>query len=65
MSADLGSGFSATYGSFGQDFAGSYFELGFGTTVSEIDLGVSMIFPDDDIAASNGEALVLSIGKSF
>ena len=32
LSADLGAGFSATYGSFGQDFAGSYFELGFGNS---------------------------------
>ena len=65
LSADLGSGFAATYGSFGQDAAGAYFELGYGTTVSDIDIGVSVIFPDDDIATEDGEALVLSIGKSF
>jgi len=26
---------------------------------------VSLIFPDDDIAAEDGEAIVLSVGKSF
>ena len=65
LSADLGAGFSATYGSFGQDFAGAYFQADYGFSVAELDFGVSLIFPDDDIAAEDGEAVVLSIGKSF
>ena len=63
LSADLGSGFSATYGSFGQDFAGAYFQGDYGFSVAELDLGVSLIFPDDDIGG--GEAIVFSVGKSF
>ena len=63
LSADLGAGFSATYGSFGQDFEGAYFQADYGFSVAELDLGVSMIFPDDDIGG--GEAIVFSVGKSF
>ena len=63
LSADLGSGFSATYGTFGQDFEGAYFQGDYGFSVAELDMGVSLIFPDSDIGG--GEAVVLSIGKSF
>ena len=63
LSADLGAGFSATYGSFGQDFEGAYFQADYGFSVAELDLGVSMIFPDDDIGG--GEAIVFSVGTSF
>ena len=76
VGADLGAGFSATYGVFGQDFAGSYFEIAYGFSVAELDVGVSMILPDSDITdaqnaaglgdvVGSGEAVVLSIGKSF
>ena len=75
LSADLGAGFSATYGSFGQDFAGAYLQADYGFSVAELDLGVSLIFPDDDITSAqneagiaevgSGEAIVLSVGKSF
>ena len=67
---DLGAGFYGTYGSFGDESDGDYFELGYGTTVSEIDLGVAIIFPSDELEGeadsdADGEAVVLSIGKSF
>jgi uncharacterized protein (TIGR02001 family) len=58
--------FYAKYGGFAQDFDGSYFEAGYGTTISDIDLGLSLIFPDDDITGDGGdEAIVFTIGKSF
>ena len=61
------SGIYATYGSFGKDFDGDYIELGYGTTVSDIDLGVALIVSDDlgDQEGGEGEALVFSIFKSF
>jgi uncharacterized protein (TIGR02001 family) len=72
VSIDLGAGFYGTYGDFGDEFDGSYFELGYGTTVSEIDLGITLIFPDSDIeeaqtasGAWSGDAVVFSLGKSF
>tara|TARA_B100000900_G_scaffold413545_1_gene437813 strand:- start:1215 stop:1850 length:636 start_codon:yes stop_codon:yes gene_type:complete len=65
LSADLGAGFSATYGSFGSDAAGAYFQADYGFSVAELDFGISLIFPDDDIATEDGEAIVFSVGKSF
>ena len=67
---DLGAGFYGTYGSFGDQFDGDYVEIGYGTTVSEIDLGVAIIFPSDDLQGdedsdADDEAIVFSIGKSF
>lgn len=66
-------GIYATYGTFGDDFDGDYIELGWGTTVSDIDLGVAVILAsdelsdqlDDDGDATEGESLVFTIGKTF
>lgn len=66
-------GFHLTYGEFGDDTDGSYFELGYGAEVGGFDLGITAIFSDDDLsdqADSNGEAddsqaLIFSLGKSF
>ena len=74
-------GVYATYGHWDFDegkieFPGlsdGYFEIGYGTTVSEIDLGVALIFSGDEISdeedtdgnADDSTAVVLSIGKSF
>ena len=66
-------GFYGKYGTFGKDFDGDYFEIGYGTTVAEIDLGISAVFSsdelsdelDDDGDATESEAIILTIGKSF
>jgi hypothetical protein len=60
-------GFYGTYGSFAQDFSGSYLETGYGTTVGEVDLGVTMIFNDEDLSGTTGsdQALIFSLGYSF
>ena len=73
VSVDLSAGFYGTYGSHGDDCGdGDYFELGYGTTVSDFDIGVALIFPSDELEiagqdndAGEGEAIVFSIGKSF
>ncbi len=77
LSVELENGFWGTYGTFGDDFDGDYVEIGYGTTVSDIDLGVSAIFADDDLApgfgavgvappaGDNEVSLVFTIGKSF
>ena len=70
---ELENGLYATYGTFGDDFDGDYVELGWGTTVSEIDFGIAVILAsdelsdqlDDDGDATEGESLVFSIGKTF
>jgi hypothetical protein len=54
-------------------FSDGYFEIGYGTTVSEIDLGVALIFSGEDLSdeedadgnSDDSTAVVLSIGKSF
>jgi uncharacterized protein (TIGR02001 family) len=60
-------GFFGKYAGFSQDASGEYVELGYGTTVAEIDLGVTLLFNDKDLSGdgSSDEALIFSIGKSF
>ncbi|MFT7243181.1 MAG: hypothetical protein ACI82A_000523 [Candidatus Azotimanducaceae bacterium] len=77
LSVSLDNGFYGTYGTFGDEADGDYIELGYGTSVSEIDLGISAIFADEDLAGGFGAlgtltppgedevSLVFTIGKSF
>jgi len=60
-------GFYGKYASFSQDFDGEYFEAGYGTTVADIDLGVSVVFNDKDLSGtgSSDETLIFTLGKSF
>ena len=63
-------GFYGKYAGFSQDFEGEYFEFGYGATVSEIDLGVSLILSNDDLVGwyndgKDDQSLVFTIGKSF
>ncbi len=66
-------GFSATIGTFSQDANGEYLQLGYGTTVAEIDLGISVLFANDDLIGDiNGDgvpdddtSLLFTIGKAF
>ena len=50
---------------FSQDFEGEYLELGYGTTIAEIDLGVAAIFANDDLVGEAEESIVFTVGKSF
>lgn len=60
-------GFYGTYAGFSQDFQGEYFELGYGTTVAELDVGLSLLFADKDlsITGDSNESLIFTIGKTF
>jgi uncharacterized protein (TIGR02001 family) len=60
-------GLYATLAGFSQDFEGEYLEVGYGTTVTEaeIDLGISLIFANDDLIGEADESLIFTIGKSF
>ena len=58
-------GFYGKYAGFSQDAEGEYLELGYGTTVSEIDIGVSLIFSNADLVGEDDEAIVFTIGKAF
>ncbi|MDA0978868.1 MAG: TorF family putative porin [Proteobacteria bacterium] len=67
------SGFYGTYGTFGDDFDGDYIEIGYGTTIADLDIGIAAIFSDEDLSdeldskgsPDRSEAVVFSIGKSF
>ena len=60
-------GFYGTYGSFGKDFDGDYFQVGYGTEVGGFDLGIAAIFSSKELSDQDGssESLIFSIGKSF
>ncbi len=70
---ELENGLYATYGTFGDDFDGDYVELGWGTTISEIDFGIGFVLASDEISdqldddgdATESESLVFTIGKTF
>ena len=58
-------GFYGKYAGFTQDFEGEYIELGYGTTIAELDLGVTLVFSNEELVGENDEAIVFTIGKSF
>jgi uncharacterized protein (TIGR02001 family) len=58
-------GFYGKIGGFAQDFAGEYFEAGYSRDVAGIDLGLSLIFSNDELVGEGDESIVLTISKSF
>ena len=60
-------GFYGKYGTFGKDFDGDYFEVGYGTEVGGFDVGLAGVFSSKELSDQDGssEALIFSIGKSF
>jgi len=70
---ELENGLYGTYGTFGDDFDGEYLELGWGTTISDIDFGIAVILSSDELSdqtdssgdATESEAIIFSIGKTF
>ena len=59
------SGFHGRVAGFGRDFSGKYLELGYSHALAELELGLTLIVADDDLAGDSTESLVLSIGKTF
>lgn len=57
--------FHSKLAGFSQDFDGEYFELGYATTIGEIDVGLILILSNEDLVGSNDEAIIFTIGKSF
>ena len=56
-----------TYGTYGDDVDGDYFELGYGVTYEGLDLSVAYIDGDDegDSWVSDGETITFAISKTF
>lgn len=69
----LENGLYGKFGTFGDEFDGDYIELGWGTTVSEIDLGIAVILSSDELSdqldsngrATESEAIIFTVGKTF
>ena len=62
------SGIYATFGAWGKDFDGEYIEIGYGTSLSDFDLGVALISNSKELGLKSGkgeESLVFSVGTSF
>jgi uncharacterized protein (TIGR02001 family) len=58
-------GFYGKYAGFSNDFMGEYIEVGYGTTVADLDIGLSIIFANSDLVGSSDESAIFTIGKSF
>ncbi len=60
-------GFYGKVAGFSQDADGSYFEAGYGTTVADLDLGLSLLIADKhlSVTGNTNESLIFTIGKSF
>ena len=66
-------GMYATYGEHGDDFEGSYVELGYNTAIADWDAGIAIISADKELAGmtdADGDdvgdvSVVFSIGKSI
>jgi len=58
-------GFYGKFGGFAQDFDGEYFEAGYGTTVAEVDLALSVIISNERLVGTADEAIVFTLSKSF
>lgn len=65
LTLEAENGLYGTVAGFAQDFEGEYLELGYGTSLAEIDLGVALIFGNSDLLGESDEQLVFTIGKSF
>lgn len=73
ITAESDNGFYGTIGAFGDDLDGEYLELGYGISLSDIDVGIAAIFASKELSdqldssgnATRGESIVLTIGKSW
>lgn len=73
ITADAGNGFYGTIGAFGDDADGEYLELGYGTTVADLDIGIAAILASKELSdqtdasgnATGGESIIFTIGKSW
>ncbi|MCY7295309.1 TorF family putative porin [Alteromonas sp. a30] len=56
-------GFYGTFGTYGDESDGEYFEAGYGTQVGGFDVGVSVLVSGSDL--NDDETIYFSIGKTF
>lgn len=56
-------GFYGTFGTWGDESDGEYFEAGYGTEIGGFDVGISVVASGSDL--DDDETILFSIGKSF
>ncbi len=60
------SGVYGVVGTFGSDFDGEYYTLGYNFAINEIDLSLAWVYSDDTLGGgSENNNIVFGIGKSF
>ena len=60
-----GGGLYATFGTFGSDFEGEYFEAGYGLSVGDLDLSAAWIFSTEKLLGDEDNTLVVSVGHTI
>jgi len=58
-------GFYAKYAGFARDFRGEYVEFGYTASLSDIDIGLSVILGNDELPGTADESLVFAVSKTF
>lgn len=58
-------GFHARVAGFSRDFHGNYLEVGYSLTAAELELGLTLILADDDLAGESTESLVFTVARTF
>lgn len=56
-------GFTGTYGKYGDQTVGDYFDISYATTIGEFDVGVGLLVSGKDL--NDDESLYFSFGKTF
>ena len=56
-------GFSGTFGTYGKDAEGEYFDVAYGTEIGGFDVGVGILFSGSDL--NDDESMYFSLSKSF
>ncbi len=60
------SDFYAIWGRFSQDFDGDYVEVGYGTEIASVDVGVSWIYGTSRLLGGDSDnSIILTVGKSI
>ena len=58
-------GLHATFGTFGNDLDGEYFEGGYSLSVGDLDLSATWIFSTEDLIGADDHTLVFGISHTF
>ena len=60
-----GGGLYTTFGTFGNDFDGEYFEAGYGLSVGELDISAAWILSTEDLIGDKDNTLVVGISHGI